>query len=72
MKVRILQSCLASGSHQEAGTVVDLPDPVALSLVRTGRAALTNASATPEDIETRTPAVEVRDPKPSRKKSEKA
>jgi hypothetical protein len=62
MNIRIKESCIVNGSHAESGTVLrDLSAATARELVISGRAVSV------EDIETRDPLAEHRDPKPAKK-----
>ncbi len=77
MKVKILVACVVPGEDVKAGDVVDVPEPIAQRLIGMGRAVEFTEPARvplPETIQTREPAVEMRDPetqpqKPVRRKS---
>lgn len=57
MKIRIIRTCGIQGRHVEAGTTIELPKQEALELITLRRAVTIG-----EEIETREPVVETREP----------
>jgi hypothetical protein len=61
----ITQSCLIHGNHTEAGTVLEnVENPLAVDLINAGRACIMEN----DELHTRAPMPEHRDPKPRIKK----
>ena len=63
--LKIIESCLVQGQHEEAGTILkNVDNSIAAQLIVSGKAVIINGT---QEVQSRDPKPENRDPKRSKK-----